>query len=46
MNTRIAKTIRPAALAGIISLLTIGPTHAQTYTWDRQALGQLYLQCQ
>jgi fibronectin-binding autotransporter adhesin len=46
MRIHIQKTTSFAALAGVFSLLTLSATYAQTYTWDQQALGQLYLQCQ
>jgi hypothetical protein len=44
MKNYIRKTCLLAAPAGV-SLLTLSAAHAQTYTWDQQALGQEYLHC-
>ena len=34
-----------AVLASVLTMLRPAPAHAQTYTWDQQALGQFYQQC-
>ena len=45
MKTRIHQTRLFAALAGVILTFTLASTQAQTYTWDQQALGQVYQTC-
>jgi hypothetical protein len=45
MKNHIHQTRWFAALAGVVFVLMLAAAHAQTYTWDDNAQGQLYLTC-
>src|ERR1700733_3421492 len=46
MKNRLQNTRLFALLAGVILMLTLAVTQAQTYIWADNAQGQLYLTCQ